>query len=82
MSCAVQRGIRPTIPPSAPAVYVQLMKDCWHADPDRRPSFTDIVDRLVAMSDATSVPIQPEYEGEYASREYDSDVAAVESTTM
>ena len=82
VSREVQRGIRPTIPPSAPADYVQLMKDCWHTDPDRRPSFTHIVDRLVAMADATSIQIQPEYEVENASREYDSDVAAVESTTM
>ena len=79
MSNAVQGCTRPTVPPSAPALYVQLMKECWDTDPDRRPRFTQIVDRLVAMADTTT--IQHEYEGENASPEYDSDVAAGESTT-
>ena len=80
VSLAVQRGIRPTIQPSAPALYVQLMKECWHTDPESRPSFTHIVDRLVAMADATT--IQPEFERDKISREFDSDVAASESTTV
>lgn len=52
VSRAVQSGIRPTVPQSAPAVYVNLMKDCWTTDPDRRPTFSQIVDRLVDMANA------------------------------
>lgn len=77
VSHAVQRGIRPAIPTWAPTVYVQLMKDCWHGDPDLRPSFAHIVDRLVAMADSMSV--QPEYEGE---RDYISDVAREDTTVL
>ncbi len=33
---AVQKGIRPSIPPAQPAEFVQLMTDCWHTDPEKR----------------------------------------------
>ena len=56
VSSAVQCGIRPSIPPSSPEAYVNLMKECWKTDPDCRPTFTNIVDQLVAMADAP--PIQ------------------------
>jgi hypothetical protein len=55
VSKAVQRGTRPTVPPSSPSVYVQLMKECWDADPDRRPRFAEIVDRLAVMANTTSL---------------------------
>jgi hypothetical protein len=51
VSRAVQGGTRPSLPPSAPSCYVQLMKDCWQANPDARPTSTQIVDRLTDMAD-------------------------------
>jgi hypothetical protein len=51
ISMAVQGGTRPTLPPNAPTLYVQLIKDCWQTNPDTRPTFTNIVDRLVLMAD-------------------------------
>ena len=55
VSRAVQGDTRPTLPQSAPATYVQLMKGCWLTDRDARPTFTHIVDRLVDMKDALSI---------------------------
>jgi serine/threonine protein kinase len=40
------RHVRPPLTPDIPASLQELMVDCWHADPDRRPSFSDIVSRL------------------------------------
>ena len=78
VSLTVQRGIRPTIPPFSPPFYVQLMKECWHTEPERRPSFTNIIDRLVDMAD-TAI-IQRQDEDEDATRHFESDAAALEST--
>jgi len=44
-------GERPTIPESCPRDYVQLMKDCWSQEPDRRPGFNQIVPRLKEFVD-------------------------------
>ena len=40
------------------------MKECWHTDPECRPSFTHIVDRLVAMTDTTTIQLEYEEEEE------------------
>jgi len=49
----VNDGLRPTIPDEHKnSPLVPLMKDCWHQDPDQRPAFNIIVDRLQAMFDA------------------------------
>jgi serine/threonine protein kinase len=40
---------RPEIPGSVPPPARKLIADCWEADPDDRPSFEEIVDRLAAM---------------------------------
>ena len=42
----VQAGIRPTVPASAPADYVELMKQCWSADVSGRPTFTHATRQL------------------------------------
>ncbi len=41
-----QQALRPVIPDDCPAPYAQLMSDCWHEDPTKRPSFTEVLHRL------------------------------------
>jgi serine/threonine protein kinase len=43
------RGQRPPVPPGCPVKYAALMKACWHADPTKRPSFTQIIDCLAEL---------------------------------
>ncbi|GBB96585.1 hypothetical protein RclHR1_02790008 [Rhizophagus clarus] len=43
-------GLRPPIVTDAPEGYIDLMRECWHSDPDERPSAFDINDRVCAMS--------------------------------
>ncbi|RGB30935.1 kinase-like domain-containing protein, partial [Rhizophagus diaphanus] len=35
-------GLRPPIVTNAPNGYIELMKECWHSDPEQRPHATDI----------------------------------------
>ncbi|KAG6526396.1 hypothetical protein ZIOFF_016380 [Zingiber officinale] len=42
--------LRPTIPENCNAEWKTLMEECWASDPASRPSFTQITDRLRAMS--------------------------------
>ena len=50
-----QRGLRPQVPPDCPTEYAQLMQQCWADDPDERPGFGEILERLFQMKkDAAS----------------------------
>lgn len=42
--------LRPTIPENCNAEWKNLMEECWTSDPAARPSFSQITDRLRAMS--------------------------------
>jgi hypothetical protein len=42
-------GARPEIPQSVLSAARALIEDCWEADPDDRPTFEEIVDRLAGM---------------------------------
>jgi serine/threonine protein kinase len=42
-------GIRPPIVTNAPEGYIELMKECWHSDPDKRPQATDLRERILKM---------------------------------
>lgn len=53
---AVQSGIRPTIELPAPADYVSLMENCWHTNPDVRPMFREVAERLNEMMRSDSIP--------------------------
>ncbi|GBC24863.2 kinase-like domain-containing protein [Rhizophagus irregularis DAOM 181602=DAOM 197198] len=35
-------GIRPPVVTNAPKGYVELMKECWHSDPNKRPTANDL----------------------------------------
>ena len=43
----IQAHLRPSIPNDCPAVLAKIMELCWRDDPDKRPSFTEII-RLLA----------------------------------
>jgi serine/threonine protein kinase len=43
------KGMRPTMPRVSPPEYATLINDCWHQDPEKRPTFDYIVDRLQAF---------------------------------
>ncbi|XP_006664159.1 uncharacterized protein LOC102712766 [Oryza brachyantha] len=46
----VNNTLRPLIPKNCEPEWRKLMEQCWSADPDIRPSFTEVTDRLRAMS--------------------------------
>ena len=43
------RDLRPTIPPDTPQDVAKIMKECWSTDPNDRPVFSEIAQRLKAM---------------------------------
>jgi hypothetical protein len=43
VSLDVLEGRRPQIPSDCPSDYKRLMKKCWHAKPEKRPTMADIV---------------------------------------
>lgn len=46
----VNNTLRPPVPEHCDAGWRKLMEQCWSADPSQRPSFTEITDRLRAIS--------------------------------
>lgn len=46
----VNNSLRPQIPETCDPEWRKLMEQCWSANPDVRPSFTEVTDRLRAMS--------------------------------
>jgi serine/threonine protein kinase len=44
-------GLRPPIVTNAPGGYIELMEECWHSDPNKRPTATDIYDKIKKMYD-------------------------------
>ncbi|EXX75735.1 hypothetical protein RirG_039300 [Rhizophagus irregularis DAOM 197198w] len=43
-------GLRPPIVTNAPEGYIELMKECWHSVPDKRPTATIIRERIDEIS--------------------------------
>ncbi|KAK8957054.1 Serine/threonine-protein kinase EDR1 [Platanthera zijinensis] len=46
----VNNTLRPPVPEHCDAGWRKLMEQCWSADPSQRPSFSEITDRLRAIS--------------------------------
>ena len=44
-------GLRPQIVTNAPEGYIELMKECWHFDPTKRPTATDIREKIIKIHD-------------------------------
>ncbi len=51
---AIDTGKRPEIPPHIPDDFALLAEDCWKPEPDDRPDFEEIVQRLQACINGTS----------------------------
>lgn len=45
----LNQGLRPTIPPKTPQPLCNMMCACWNSDPQKRPSFAQLVEALEAM---------------------------------
>uniref|UniRef100_A0A6B2LBU3 Protein kinase domain-containing protein n=1 Tax=Arcella intermedia TaxID=1963864 RepID=A0A6B2LBU3_9EUKA len=41
-----KEGIRPNIPPNTPLIWEALMCECWDEDPEARPSFDTLIEKL------------------------------------
>jgi serine/threonine protein kinase len=39
-------GLRPPISTNAPKDYTKLMKECWHSDPNKRPTAAEMYDEI------------------------------------
>ncbi|XP_012717253.3 vascular endothelial growth factor receptor kdr-like isoform X1 [Fundulus heteroclitus] len=44
--CRLKEGTRMRAPDYAPSEIYQTMLDCWHGEPQQRPTFTELVERL------------------------------------
>ncbi|EXX64260.1 hypothetical protein RirG_144480 [Rhizophagus irregularis DAOM 197198w] len=44
-------GLRPLIVTNAPEGYIELMKECWHSDPAKRPMADNIYVKIYKMYD-------------------------------
>ncbi|RGB41388.1 kinase-like domain-containing protein [Rhizophagus diaphanus] len=44
-------GLRPPIVTNAPEEYIELMNECWHSDPTKRPTAFDIFCKIFKMCD-------------------------------
>ncbi|EXX59642.1 Ypk2p [Rhizophagus irregularis DAOM 197198w] len=42
-------GLRPPIVTNAPDGYIELMKECWHSDPEKRPVAADLHEKIRNM---------------------------------
>lgn len=54
----IARGLRPSPPPpeeGCPQAFAQLISDCWQTEPELRPPFSAIVERLEAMLELDDV---------------------------
>eukprot|EP00049_Salpingoeca_infusionum_P004816 m.84059 g.84059 ORF g.84059 m.84059 type:complete len:711 (-) comp12736_c0_seq5:226-2358(-) len=56
----LESGYRMPKPEGCPPKIYQLMRDCWHADPQQRPSFKDIKTALETMYSGGSTNIEAE----------------------
>jgi len=48
----VNKNLRPVVPLSCPTPLQQLMEQCWSAQPDKRPEFSQIVQTLETLKKA------------------------------
>eukprot|EP00803_Ostreobium_quekettii_P000213 evm.model.scf_46EXC.5 EVM.evm.TU.scf_46EXC.5 scf_46EXC:142986-145882(-) len=55
----VVKGMRPPIPEEWPADLVDLVKDCWHQDPDKRPTMKEVIPRLEQLKETRVLAEKP-----------------------
>jgi len=47
-------GLRPPINTNAPEGYIELMQECWNLDPKKRPTATDLMNKIMAIKSRES----------------------------
>jgi len=55
----IDSGERPFIPAGVNAVFAQLIRDCWEEDPDKRPTFTEILNKLDLCGEHSGLTHRP-----------------------
>lgn len=58
VSLDVLEGRRPQIPHDVPTEFKKMMKRCWHASPEKRPSMEEVVAFLDSLHDGNSSSLQ------------------------
>lgn len=48
-AAVAMESLRPPFPTGIPNAFKELVEDCWHDNPGKRPLFDDIVTRLIEM---------------------------------
>eukprot|EP00012_Vannella_robusta_P006723 CAMPEP_0206201394 /NCGR_PEP_ID=MMETSP0166-20121206/11513_1 /ASSEMBLY_ACC=CAM_ASM_000260 /TAXON_ID=95228 /ORGANISM="Vannella robusta, Strain DIVA3 518/3/11/1/6" /LENGTH=805 /DNA_ID=CAMNT_0053620043 /DNA_START=36 /DNA_END=2449 /DNA_ORIENTATION=- len=43
---SAKKDVRPTIPANCPQAYTELVNQCWHKDPDSRPTTEEVLQQL------------------------------------
>src|ERR1043166_8081732 len=44
-------GFRPPIVTNAPVGYIELMQECWHSDPEKRPTASNLIEKIKIIKD-------------------------------
>lgn len=52
---AIQRGYRMPQPEDCPVTLYDIMLLCWHSDPDERPTFMELQERLTTLNPEPAV---------------------------
>ncbi|RIA91536.1 kinase-like domain-containing protein [Glomus cerebriforme] len=50
----ISDGLRPPIVTNAPEGYIELMKECWFSNPEKRPTAADIKDKIEKLCTSES----------------------------
>lgn len=50
----VQKGLRPEIPPTCPPAIAELMRACWTRNPQDRPTFEVLKQRVEALYETSA----------------------------
>jgi serine/threonine protein kinase len=49
-------GLRPPIVTNAPEGYIDLMKECWNSDPEKRPTAVEVLEKFNGIHDSQCWP--------------------------
>eukprot|EP00027_Filamoeba_sp_ATCC50430_P014693 CAMPEP_0168578360 /NCGR_PEP_ID=MMETSP0413-20121227/21288_1 /TAXON_ID=136452 /ORGANISM="Filamoeba nolandi, Strain NC-AS-23-1" /LENGTH=599 /DNA_ID=CAMNT_0008612195 /DNA_START=126 /DNA_END=1925 /DNA_ORIENTATION=- len=50
----ISMGVRPPLPGTVPLCWQTLIQQCWHPNPDSRPSFTKVIEVLETFPEASA----------------------------
>jgi hypothetical protein len=68
LRAAVLDGARPEMPDAVPPEAQALIAECWADEPNDRPTFAEIVDRLAGMEFQVTANVRPEIVREFVKR--------------